>query len=64
MEKFRLKQDRFEHKVGTIVVPYEGYDYGCSSDDRRTTGLEHRAMSLDGGTPFFTVPERDLERVD
>lgn len=61
---YRLKNDRFEHKAGTQVYPYHGYDYGLCGDDERVTGLEHVAVTLnaDGSAPFFTVPQNDLEQ--
>ena len=49
--------------AGTICYDCAGYDYGCSSDDTRSTGIEHISVTLDskGDYPFFTVPIDDLE---
>lgn len=63
MKHYRLKADRFEHKAGTVVYPFDGYDYGCTGDDVRATGKPHTTITLAayGGHPFFTVPTEDLE---
>lgn len=67
VDKYKmLKDSKLESraKAGTIVYRYGGYDYGCSNDDRRYTGIEHEAMTLqpDGSGPFFTVPVPDMEK--
>jgi hypothetical protein len=51
------------HAAGSRVFP--GADaYGCASDDTRTTGIEHRAFSVNAsGLPFFTHPAKDVEIV-
>lgn len=63
MKKYKLKYDRFEHTVGTIVQDYNGFDYGLSHDDSRVTGIEHTSVSLDGELPFFTIPVEDLDEI-
>lgn len=61
---YTIKKDRFEHKAGTTVYEYLGYDYGLARDDERYSGVEHTNVSLSPGqTPFFTVPTDDLEFV-
>lgn len=53
-------------KKGTIVYRQSGYDYGLASDDTRMTGIPHISVTLnsDGDYPGFTVPERDIEKVE
>ena len=62
---YKLLNERFEHKAGTVVYPCKGYDYGLSSDDTRATGVEHRSMTTSptGDYPFFTVPVHELEQI-
>ena len=50
--------------VGEVIHRYTGCDYGCAADDLRFGGVETVACSLDGGTPFFTVPVSLLEEID
>lgn len=61
--KYNLLQDRFEHAAGTIVYALKAYDYGLSSDDTHSTGIEHISVTENenGGYPFFTIPVADLE---
>lgn len=63
--KYILNKDRFEHKSGTIVYLNTNYDYGCSSDEERYTGIEHVSVKLDesNDSPFFTVPKQRLDEV-
>lgn len=64
MKSYILKADRFEHKAGTRVVVYAGYDYGLSRDDTEVSGVEHISVTAGDDprkTPFFTVPVADLE---
>jgi hypothetical protein len=65
MKKYKLLKDRFDVKAGTIVYEYEGHDYGVARDDSYYTGVYHTSVTLneDGATPFFTVPEDDLEQL-
>lgn len=51
--------------VGTIVYECHGHDYGCANDDTMIRGFPHVSVTLDpqGGYPFFTIPEHDLEEV-
>ena len=63
-----IRSDRAANKdvkVGDLVHSCKGYDYGCSSDDTRITGIEHISVTLDenGDYPFFTIPDEDLERL-
>jgi hypothetical protein len=53
-------------KAGATVYDCAGHDYGCANDDTRFTGIEHKSVTLnaDGDYPFFTVPVRDLQRVE
>ena len=64
-KKFVLTADRFEHAAGTVCYKCKWVDYGCSSDDERSTGIEHWAMTLnaDGSYPFFTAPVNILREV-
>lgn len=48
-------------KVGDVVHRYAGYDYGCARDDWTIGKRSTIACSLDGGTPFFTVPVEFLQ---
>jgi hypothetical protein len=63
--RYKLTEDRFEHKAGTIVFDCYEYDYGLSNDDSRITGIRHISVTLDsdGRYPFFTVPEYQLEKI-
>lgn len=63
MKTYKLLKDRFEYKTGTIVLEFRACDYGLSSDDTYNTGIEHTTVSLDGDTPFFTIPLEDLEEI-
>ena len=69
MKKYRLLNDSTTNpavKAGSIVYDLKGWDYGCSSDDTRAFNEKWNAVTLkeDGGYPFFTVPEKDLERIE
>lgn len=59
-----LKDSKLEARAvaGSVIYRYAGCDYGCSSDDARMTGVEHKAMTLseDGDGPFFTMPVTDM----
>lgn len=63
IKKFRLLEDRFGNRAGTVVYDFMMHDYGLSNDDARATGEEHTSVTLDekGGYPSFTVPMRILE---
>lgn len=52
-------------KEGHPVYRCINYDYGLAADDTAFTGVKHISVTLqpDGGYPYFTVPERDLELV-
>lgn len=70
MKKYIVKGDRVIGQeqlalIGETVYDYAGWDYGCANDDTRYTGVKHVTVTKDpnGGTPFFTIPERDLEPV-
>ena len=62
---YKLLEDRFEHKAGTIVYKQKYHDYGLASDDTRITGVEHISVTLnsDGDYPGFTIPRYQLEEV-
>lgn len=45
-----------QFEVGESIVRYSGHDYGCARDDFMILGRPTIACSLDGDTPFFTVP--------
>lgn len=68
--KYRLLADAVNSKglakQGDVVCKCRFYDYGCASDDSRILGIPHISVTMaqDGGYPFFTVPERDLEPLD
>lgn len=55
-------QAHHPHPIGTVVYRYDGWDYGCSSDDTRMLGREYRAFTVkeDGSGPFFTHPVNGL----
>jgi len=66
--KYRIKKagtNSMGYAAGTICYDVSKWDYGCSSDDTRHTGIEHVAVTLnaDGDYPFFTVVKDDLEQV-
>jgi len=66
--KYRMLKDSSidkSVKAGATVYDCKGWDYGCSNDDTRGTGIEHTSVTLDpdGNYPFFTVPVRDLEKL-
>lgn len=68
MTAYKLKTDSIIEEgavKGTLVWPCTMNDYGCASDDTHFTGRIHISLSLkpDGGYPFFTHPEDELERV-
>lgn len=52
-------------KAGTVVYDCKFYDYGCASDDSRSTGVEHISVTLDseGDYPFFTIPKYKLKEI-
>lgn len=47
-------------KTGEVLHKFTGHDYGCARDDMMYGGHETIACSLDGETPFFTVPVKYL----
>lgn len=51
---------------GKIVYDCGVHDYGCASDDSRVFGTPHISVTFDktGGYPFFTIPVRDLEKIE
>lgn len=65
MTAYRLKSDRFGHPEGAVVYQLRLHDYGLAHDDTLVTGIEHVSVTLNanGGYPFFTVPNTDLELV-
>lgn len=62
MKRYKLLNERFEHKAGSLVNQAMSYDYGLARDDANWTGVEHVSVTVDpnGGYPFFTVPLHDL----
>ena len=66
INKYRLLQDRFNYKAGTIVYDCVKPNYGCVSDDDYFTGMEHISVTEDetGDYPFFTVAVEHLEKLD
>lgn len=68
MPRFRvLRADRAavsDVKVGELY--FHGVDgYGLCRDDARVTGLQHIMLSATmHGTPSFTIPLMDVERID
>jgi hypothetical protein len=67
MTRYRLKSDSAINpaaKAGTIVIPYDGPDYGLADDDTRAKGSKRITVTLkDGSYPFFTHPADDLEEI-
>lgn len=69
MKKFKLlRRDRAASSIPEDVdTVYDsiGWDYGCSNDDTRWTGIEHISVTLNeaGEYPFFTIPKCDLEEI-
>lgn len=67
MTRYRvLRSDRAAYgcpPVGTIVYP--GNDaYGLAHDDTRHEGIDYTACSVsESGSPCFTIPEADIERL-
>ncbi len=66
--RYRMLKDSTsdqELKAGTIVYSCVMHDYGMAGDDTRLTGEPRISVTLksDGGYPFFTVAERDVEQV-
>lgn len=66
MQAYKLLQDSKidpEMKAGTVVYRQAEYDYGCASDDTRTTGVEHISVTRNrkGGYPGFTIPLSHLK---
>lgn len=51
---------------GTLVYDSAKYDYGCSSDDTRITGVKHISVTFkeNGDYPFFTIPKYILEEIN
>lgn len=51
--------------LGEIVYRFNGYDYGCSSDDTRLLGKEHISVTHDpnGDIPFFTIERDSLQEI-
>lgn len=69
MSKFKTLKDAENEpkaKAGTTVYSPRMHDYGLASDDTRFTGIKHVSVTLDadGSYPVFTIPERDLERLE
>lgn len=64
-QTYKLRTAWQEHDSGTIVYEFESYDFGLSGDDTRMMGEQYISVTLkaDGGYPFFTVPERYLEKL-
>jgi hypothetical protein len=62
---YRLTRYHLGHPEGTLLYPFSGYDYGCSSDDTLATGVHHFSLSLDpnGGYPCLSVSLNDIEEV-
>jgi len=60
-----LNQAHGEYPKGTVVFPCSFHDYGCSSDDTRSTGIHQESVTLsaNGDYPFFTIPEYKLTHV-
>lgn len=65
LHRYKLLKSRFDYAAGTIAYEYRGHDYGCARDDEYATGQPHLVLTADaeGGTPFFTIPEADVEQL-
>jgi hypothetical protein len=62
--KYKLLQDRFEHKAGTTVYAVSLPDFGMAWDDSRAFGVEHISVTVtEGKYPLFTVPVSYLEEI-
>ena len=50
-------------REGDIVFKCVKFDYGCASDDTRSTGTPYVSVTADpqGDYPFFTIPLEDLK---
>lgn len=69
MSKFEVLVDasnEVKAKAGTVVYSPRMHDYGLAGDDTRLTGIQHVSVTLepDGGYPVFTIPEKDLKRLE
>lgn len=69
MSKFEVLVDASNEpkaKVGSVVYSPRMHDYGIANDDTRSTGIQHVSVTLepDGGYPVFTIPEKDLKRLE
>lgn len=69
MSKFEVLVDasnEVKAKAGTVVYSARMHDYGLAGDDTRLTGVQHVSVTLepDGGYPVFTIPEKDLKRLE
>ena len=68
--KYRMLEDsktQLHVKKGTLVYPYQGYDYGLANDDTKYFKKRHFSATLDPkgkAQPFFTVPFDDVESVE
>ena len=63
-KKYKLLAEHFGMPVGTIVHEFNGCTYGLCSDDRRTNGREHIAITEhEGKHPFLSTPLDILEEV-
>ena len=62
-KSYKLLQDRFDYQKGTIVYPFNGYDYGLANDDTHVFGEQHISVTAnkDGSLPCFTAPISILE---
>lgn len=62
--QFRLTEQRFEHRIGSLVYESFEHDYGRLRDDYQATGLEHILCVIDptpGRCLWFTAPVTILE---
>jgi hypothetical protein len=62
--QYKLKADYNNTKKDTVVYKCRYYDYGLSSDDTCSTGIEHMSVTFkaDGDYPSFTIPVYLLEK--
>lgn len=66
IEKYKLTRDWHNAKAGDTVYKSAKHDYGLARDDSNHFNEDYISVThkADGDYPFFTVPERLLERID
>lgn len=62
MRGYQVVQSKF-FDDGTVVLPYNGPDWGLKAYHEAKTGVKHVNVSLDGRVPFVTIPRSALMAV-